>query len=163
MTTTREAKLEALGDIQSHRMNWKHAMEIVRDACPLPTEDQDDRSYWDHQIRSLDKAADALSTPATEPQGYGREIVRTPDGNGVYFADSVDALAERIANQPEGQCRIQLRSQPAADVAQDEQTRVVQLETALKEIKALGNVSCSWSLLFYKAHEIATNALDKGK
>ncbi len=50
----------AIEDIRTHRMNWKRAMEIVRDGCPLPTEDQDDRSYWEHQIRSLDKAADAL-------------------------------------------------------------------------------------------------------
>lgn len=43
------------GDLLSHIDDWRSACTIARDAAPLPTEDMDDRSYWQHQLNVLDR------------------------------------------------------------------------------------------------------------
>jgi len=46
---------EALLDIKTHYSAWREALVIARDNAEVKLPDIDDRSYWEHEIKALDR------------------------------------------------------------------------------------------------------------
>lgn len=55
---------DAMVDLATHRASWRDALEIARDTTPLSTDETDDRSYWEHELRAFDRTFDALVGPS---------------------------------------------------------------------------------------------------
>jgi PTH2 family peptidyl-tRNA hydrolase len=53
-------------DFITHRVSWRNAIIAARDAAPLPTEDQDDRGYWEHELKAFDRAYAEAGIPCEE-------------------------------------------------------------------------------------------------
>lgn len=62
-------KHEGIEDLFTHRQSWRSALIEARDNAKA-SDDSDDGSYWEHEIRVFDRCFDTLTTvlPATERQ-----------------------------------------------------------------------------------------------
>lgn len=54
-----EAQTQPLGfdlnDLITHRLAWREALVFARDNAAPASADQDDRSYWEHELAVFDR------------------------------------------------------------------------------------------------------------